>query len=45
LFVYVYMKVFFYVHESALSRMIYFLHNVFHFSITVRVVYDMCCES
>jgi hypothetical protein len=29
LFVYVYMEVFFYVHESALSRVIYFLHNIF----------------
>jgi hypothetical protein len=31
LFIYVNVKVFFYVHEPALSRVIYFLHNVLPF--------------
>jgi hypothetical protein len=38
LFVYVYVIVFFNVHQSALSRVIYFLHDVLHFAIVMGVV-------
>jgi hypothetical protein len=38
LFVYVYMEVLFYVHELALSRVISFLHNIFHFAKVMRII-------
>jgi hypothetical protein len=38
LFVYVYMKAVFYVHELALSRVICFLHNIFYFAKVMRII-------